>query len=87
MYEFGERAYTRYIVVELIKKIRSESLLKDPLTTVYDFIVDIDVVGHRSNNSVTKQFCMTVVRILDDIHQFMWEDEIKRKIKKGEGVF
>lgn len=78
MHEFGEVSYTKSIVIYIIKKIKSAPEYEDPLKTISDFINWIDEIRLSQKNQMKDNFIGTVIRIADDLEQYLWEDEIQR---------
>lgn len=85
MYEFGERTYTNFIVIELIRKIRCAPSSKDPISVINSFYWEIDDISLHSDNPITERFAKTVNRIVGDIEDCLWADEDKRRGKVDMG--
>lgn len=86
MHEFGEVSYTKSIAVYLIKKIKSAPESEDPLKTISDFVNWIDEIRLSQKNQMKNDFIGTVIRIIDDLEQYLWEDEIQRINKEETDV-
>lgn len=82
MHEFGEVSYTKSIVIYLIEKIKSAPESEDPLKTIHDFINWIDEIRMNQKNQMKDDFVGTVMRIAEDLEQYLWEDEIQRLNKE-----
>lgn len=75
MYEFGERVYTRYIVGELIKRIRDAPESVHPLHVVQTFYWWVEDTMIDSQNPITNQFTKIVYRIAADLSEYLWIEE------------
>ena len=83
MREFGDKVYARYLVSELIQRIKSDPETQNPLITVHKFICWIDEIRLNRGNPISNQFIGNVICIADCIEQYLWENE---KIKEESNV-
>lgn len=88
MYEFGERVYTRYLVGELIRRLRCAPSSQYPMDIVQRFYWEIDEILVNSKNPITSQFTRAIDRIVGDILDYLWAEEDKqtKRIDMGELV-
>lgn len=75
MYEFGERVYTRFIIRELITRIRDAPASTNPLSVIQKFYYWADDMMIDSPNQITKRFTKTIYRIATDISEYLWVEE------------
>lgn len=75
MYKFGERVYSQYLKNELIKRIENDES-DDVLMTITKFIYEYDRIAHPGcveKNSITWKFCSNVIKVLDNLQQYLGE--------------